>query len=305
MASAGKEVLSERLNKVIPGYEKLNINDIAEEGLEEVFGGVFEPYINQILTANNGWEGFKQGTKELGESITSGDLAKQGIMGSASALLANAPYSIADSVNKAKARSANKTQADNNFGRVVSDYNLAKENYGITKSETSKNIISKTQYSINHDNGVLSDYMVNNSNETFRQYARDIQAEAISDTIGKNRSNQQKNAFIKSVNDNNLAVEFVDNLNINGEKIAAQLSGNENCITVNKDILKDTSVSLNKVLNETLQNSVVYMKNDDSSFTLRHGLESDPNGLTNEQKEEFFKYRKENPNQTQQPPSVE
>lgn len=304
LASAGKEVLSERLNKVIPGYEKLNINDIAEEGLEEVFGGVFEPYINQILTANNGWEGFKQGTKELGESITSGDLAKQGIMGSASALLANAPYSIADSVNKAKARSANKTQADNNFGRVVSDYNLAKENYGITKSETSKNIISKTQYSINHDNGVLSDYMVNNSNETFRQYARDIQAEAISDTIGKNRSNQQKNAFIKSVNDNNLAVEFVDNLNINGEKIAAQLSSNENCITFNKDILKDTSVSLNKVLNETLQNSVVYMKNDDSSFTLRHGLESDPNGLTNEQKEEFFKYRKENPNNAYQTGTV-
>lgn len=304
LASAGKEVLSERLNKVIPGYEKLNINDIAEEGLEEVFGGVFEPYINQILTANNGWEGFKQGTKELGESITSGDLAKQGIMGSASALLANAPYSIADSVNKAKARSANKTQADNNFGRVVSDYNLAKENYGITKSETSKNIISKTQYSINHDNGVLSDYMVNNSNETFRQYARDIQAEAIYDTIGKNRSNQQKNAFIKSVNDNNLAVEFVDNLNINGEKIAAQLSDNENCITFNKDILKDTSVSLNKVLNETLQNSVVYMKNDDSSFTLRHGLESDPNGLTNKQKEEFFKYRKENPNNAYQTGTV-
>ena len=304
LASAGKEVGTEMMDKVIPGYQKLNVNDILEEGLEEVAGGVLEPYINQILTANNGWEGFKQGTKELGESITSGDLAKQGIMGSASALLANAPYSIADSVNKAKARSANKTQADNNFGRVVSDYNLAKENYGITKSETSKNIISKTQYSINHDNGVLSDYMVNNSNETFRQYARDIQAEAISDTIGKNRSNQQKNAFIKSVNDNNLAVEFVDNLNINGEKIAAQLSGNENCITFNKDILKDTSVSLNKVLNETLQNSVVYMKNDDSSFTLRHGLESDPNGLTNEQKEEFFKYRKENPNNAYQTGTV-
>ena len=304
LASAGKEVLTELVDEKIPGYQKLNINDILEEGLEEVYGGIAEPYINQILTANSVGEGLKQGTKELGESITSGDLAKQGIMGSASALLANAPYSIADSVNKAKTRSANNTKADNNFGRVVSDYNLAKENYGITKSETSKNIISKTQYSINHDNGVLSDYMVNNSNETFRQYARDIQAEAISDTIGKNRSNQQKNAFIKSVNDNNLAVEFVDNLNINGEKIAAQLSGNENCITFNKDILKDTSVSLNKVLNETLQNSVVYMKNDDSSFTLRHGLESDPNGLTNEQKEKFFKYRKENPNNAYQTGTV-
>lgn len=304
LASAGKEVGTEMMDKVIPGYQKLNVNDLLEEGLEEVAGGVLEPYINQILTANSVGEGLKQGTKELGESITSGDLAKQGIMGSASALLANAPYSIADSVNKAKARSANKTQADNNFGRVVSDYNLAKENYGITKSETSKSIIDKTQYNINHDNGVLSDYMVNNSNETFRQYARDIQAEAISDTIGKNRSNQQKNAFIKSVNDNNLAVEFVDNLNINGEKIAAQLSDNENCITFNKDILKDTSVSLNKLLNETLQNSVVYMKNDDSSFTLRHGLESDPNGLTNEQKEEFFKYRKENPNNAYQTGTV-
>lgn len=303
LASAGKEVGTEMMDKVIPGYQKLNINDILEEGLEEVAGGVLEPYINQILTANSVGEGIKQGTKELGESITSGDLAKQGIMGSASALLANAPYTIADTVSKAKARSANQTQADKNIGRVLSDYNLAKENYGITKSETSKNIIEKTQYNINHDNGVLSDYMVNNSSETFRQYARDIQSEAIYDTIGQNRSNQQKNAFIKSVNDNNLAVEFVDNLNINGEKIAAQLR-NENCVSFNKDILKDTSVSLNKVLNETLQNSVVYMNNDDSSFTLRHGLESDPNGLTNEQKEEFLKYRKENPNNAYQTGTV-
>lgn len=301
LASAGKEVGTEMMDKVIPGYQKLNINDILEEGLEEVAGGLLEPYINQILTANSVGEGFKQGTKELGESFTSGDLAKQGIMGSASALLANAPYSIADTVSKAKARSENNkfiqehgTETEKNFGRVVSDYNLAKENYGITKNDTSKSIIDKTQYNINHDNGVVSDYMVNNSNETFRQYARDIQAEAIRNTIGNERTNQQKNAFIKNVNDNNLAVEFVDNLNINGEKIAAQLS-DENCISFNKDILKDTSVSLNKVLNETLQNNVVYMKNDDSSFTLRHGLESDPNGLTNEQKNEILRERREHP----------
>lgn len=293
LASAGKEVLSERLNKVIPGYEKLNINDIAEEGLEEVFGGALEPYINQILTANNGWEGFKQGTKELRESITSGDLAKQGIMGSASALLANTPYSIADTASKAKAKIASKTEAKRNFKRLLSDYNLAKEDYGVTKSETSKNIVEKTQYNINHENGVLSDYMVNNNNKTFRENARDIQAESLSDTIGQSRSNQQKNAFIKNVNDNNLAVEFVDDLKIGGERVSAKLIGNENCIVFNKDILKDKSIGLNKVLTETLQNGVSYIANkDDTGFTFRHSFESDPNGLTNEQKEEILKDRK-------------
>lgn len=302
LASAGKEVLSERLNKVIPGYEKLNINDIAEEGLEEVFGGVFEPYINQILTANNGWEGFKQGTKELGESITSGDLAKQGIMGSASALLANAPYSIADSVNKAKARSANKTQADNNFGRVVSDYNLAKENYGITKNETSKSIIDKTQYNINHDNGVVSDYMVNNSNETFRRYARDIQAEAIRNAIGSERTNQQTNAFIKSVNDNNLAVEFADNVNVNGEKVFAKLNG-DNGITFDNSILKDKSINLDEALRQTLgkgyalktENAYVADVAKPSNFMVTGDTTQDTNALTNEQKAQMLKDRREHP----------
>lgn len=259
LASAGKEVGTEMMDKVIPGYQKLNINDILEEGLEEVAGGVLEPYINQILTANSVGEGFKKGTKELGESIASGDLAKQGIMGSASALLANAPYSIADTVSKAKARSENNkfiqehgTETEKNFGRVVSDYNLAKENYGITKNDTSKSIIDKTQYNINHDNGVVSDYMVNNSNETFKQYARDIQAEAIRNTIGNERTNQQTNAFIKSVNDNNLAVEFADNVNVNGEKVFAKLNG-DNGITFDNSILKDKSINLNDVLSQALE----------------------------------------------------
>lgn len=259
LASAGKEVGTEMMDKVIPGYQKLNINDILEEGLEEVAGGVLEPYINQILTANSVGEGLKQGTKELGESIASGDLAKQGIMGSASALLANAPYSIADTVSKAKARSENNkfiqehgTETEKNFGRVVSDYNLAKENYGITKNDTSKSIIDKTQYNINHDNGVVSDYMVNNSNETFKQYARDIQAEAIRNTIGNERTNQQTNAFIKSVNDNNLAVEFADNVNVNGEKVFAKRNGN-NGITFDKSIIKDKSINLDETLRQTLE----------------------------------------------------
>lgn len=293
LASAGKEVGTEMMDKVIPGYQKLNVNDILEEGLEEVAGGVLEPYINQILTANSVGEGLKQGTKELGESIASGDLAKQGIMGSASALLANAPYSIADTASKAKAKIASKTEAKRNFKRLLSDYNLAKEDYGVTKSETSKNIIDKTQYNINHYNGVLSDYMVNNSNKTFRENARDIQAESLSDTIGQSRSNQQKNAFIKNVNDNNLAVEFVDDLKIGGERVSAKLIGDENCIVFNKDILKDKSIGLNKVLTETLQNGVSYVANkDDTGFTFRHSFESDPNGLTNEQKEEILKDRK-------------
>ena len=258
LASAGKEVGTEMMDKVIPGYQKLNINDILEEGLEEVAGGVLEPYINQILTANSVGEGLKQGTKELGESIASGDLAKQGIMGSASALLANAPYSIADTVSKAKARSENNkfiqehgTETEKNFGRVVSDYNLAKENYGITKNDTSKSIIDKTQYNINHDNGVVSDYMVNNSNETFKQYARDIQAEAIRNTIGNERTNQQTNAFIKSVNDNNLAVEFADNVNVNGEKVFAKRNGN-NGITFDKSIIKDKSINLDETLRRAM-----------------------------------------------------
>lgn len=318
LASAGKEVLSERLNKVIPGYEKLNINDIAEEGLEEVFGGAFEPYINQILTANNGWEGFKQGTKELGESITSGDLAKQGIMGSASALLANAPYSIADTASKAKARSENNkfiqehgTELEKNFGRVVSDYNLAKENYGITKNDTSKSIIDKTQYNINHDNGVVSDYMVNNSNETFRRYARDIQAEAIRNAIGSERTNQQTNAFIKSVNDNNLAVEFADNVNINGEKVFAKLNG-DNGITFDNSVLKDKSINLDETLRQTLEKGYalksenVYVADkptpsedtqkesaEDGSFAINTELPSDPNGMTNEQNNKVLAERKE------------
>ena len=307
LASAGKEVLSERLNKVIPGYEKLNINDIAEEGLEEVFGGVFEPYINQILTANNGWEGFKQGTKELGESITSGGLAKQGIMGSASALLANAPYSIADTVSKAKARSENNkfiqehgTETEKNFARVVSDYNLAKENYGITKSDTSKSIIDKTQYNISHDNGVVSDYMVNNSNETFRRYARDIQAEAIRNTIGNERTNQQTNAFIKSVNDNNLAVEFADNVNVNGEKVFAKRNG-DNGITFDNSILKDKSINLNDVLSQALEKGYS-LKADNVEVTRSRkkvktdtdtiDLGTDPNGMTNEQKNQVLADRK-------------
>lgn len=259
LASAGKEVLTELVDEKIPGYKKLNINDILEEGLEEVYGGIAEPYINQILTAKNGVEGLIQGSNELGESFTSGDLVKQGIMGSASALLANAPYSIADSVSKAKARSENNkfiqehgTETEKNFGRVVSDYNLAKENYGITKSDTSKSIIDKTQYNINHDNGVVSDYMVNNSNETFKQYARDIQAEAIRNTIGSERTNQQTNAFIKSVNDNNLAVEFADNVNVNGEKVFAKLNG-DNGITFDNSILKDKSINLNDVLSQALE----------------------------------------------------
>lgn len=259
LASAGKEVGTEMMDKVIPGYQKLNVNDILEEGLEEVAGGVLEPYINQILTANSVGEGLKQGTKELGKSIASGGLAKQGIMGSASALLANAPYSIADTVSKAKARSENNkfiqehgTETEKNFGRVVSDYNLAKENYGITKNETSKSIIDKTQYNINHDNGVVSDYMVNNSNETFRRYARDIQAEAIRNAIGSERTNQQTNAFIKSVNDNNLAVEFADNVNVNGEKVFAKLNG-DNGITFDNSILKDKSINLDETLRQTLE----------------------------------------------------
>ena len=313
LASAGKEVLSERLNKVIPGYEKLNINDIAEEGLEEVFGGVFEPYINQILTANNGWEGFKQGTKELGESITSGDLAKQGIMGSASALLANAPYSIADTVNKAKARSENNkfiqehgTETEKNFGRVVSDYNLAKENYGITKNDTSKSIIDKTQYNINHDNGVVSDYMVNNSNETFRRYARDIQAEAIRNTIGSERTNQQTNAFIKSVNDNNLAVEFADNVNVNGEKVFAKLNG-DNGITFDNSILKDKSINLDETLRQTLEKGYALEnveKNASSKTDTTNSvanaseLESNLNDLPTEQNSEILKDSKVNSNNT-------
>lgn len=313
LASAGKEVLSERLNKVIPGYEKLNINDIAEEGLEEVFGGVFEPYINQILTANNGWEGFKQGTKELGESITSGDLAKQGIMGSASALLANAPYSIADTVRKAKARSENNkfiqehgTELEKNFGRVVSDYNLAKENYGIAKNDTSKSIIDKTQYNINHDNGVVSDYMVNNSNETFRRYARDIQEEAIRNAIGSERTNQQTNAFIKSVNDNNLAVEFADNVNINGEKVIAKING-DNGITFDNSVLKDKSINLDETLRQTLEKGYelenveknASSKTDTTNSVANASeLESNLNDLSTEQNSEILKDSKVNSNNT-------
>lgn len=320
LASAGKEVGTEMMDKVIPGYQKLNVNDILEEGLEEVAGGVLEPYINQILTANSVGEGFKQGTKELGESIASGDLAKQGIMGSASALLANAPYSIADTVNKAKAKSENNkfikehgTETEKNFGRVVSDYNLAKENYGITKNDTSKSIIDKTQYNINHDNGVVSDYMVNNSNETFRRYARDIQAEAIRNAIGSERTNQQTNAFIKSVNDNNLAVEFADNVNVNGEKVFAKRNG-DNGITFDKSILKDKSINLDETLRQTLEKGYalkadnVYVADkptpsedtqkgdvEDGTLVLNTELSSDPNGLTDEQKTQMLRERREHP----------
>lgn len=306
LASAGKEVGTEMMDKVIPGYQKLNINDILEEGLEEVAGGVLEPYINQILTANSVGEGLKQGTKELGKSITSGDLAKQGIMGSASALLANAPYSIADTVSKAKARSENNkfikehgTELEKNFGRVVSDYNLAKENYGITKNDTSKSIIDKTQYNINHDNGVVSDYMVNNSNETFKKYARDIQAEAIRNTIGNERTNQQTNAFIKSVNDNNLAVEFADNVDVNGEKVIAKRNG-DNGITFDKSIIKDKSINLDETLRQTLEKGYA-LKSDNayeaesvkpSNFMVTGDTTQDTSGLTNEQKNAILNERK-------------
>lgn len=306
LASAGKEVGTEMMDKVIPGYQKLNVNDILEEGLEEVAGGVLEPYINQILTANSVGEGLKQGTKELGKSIASGDLAKQGIMGSASALLANAPYSIADTVSKAKARSENNkfiqehgTETEKNFGRVVSDYNLAKENYGITKNDTSKSIIDKTQYNINHDNGVVSDYMVNNSNETFRKYARDIQAEAIRNAIGSERTNQQTNAFIKSVNDNNLAVEFTDNVNVNGEKVFAKLNG-DNGITFDNSILKDKSINLDETLRQTLEKGYA-LKTDNayeaesvkpSNFMVTGDTTQDTSGLTNEQKNAILNERK-------------
>ena len=306
LASAGKEVGTEMMDKVIPGYQKLNINGILEEGFEEVAGGVLEPYINQILTANSVGEGFKQGTKELGESIKSGDLAKQGIMGSASALLANAPYSIADTVSKAKARSENNkfiqehgTELEKNFGRVVSDYNLAKENYGITKNDTSKSIIDKTQYNINHDNGVVSDYMVNNSNETFRKYARDIQAEAIRNAIGSERTNQQTNAFIKSVNDNNLAVEFTDNVNVNGEKVFAKLNG-DNGITFDNSVLKDKSINLDETLRQTLEKGYA-LKTDNayeaesvkpSNFMVTGDTTQDTSGLTNEQKNAILNERK-------------
>lgn len=306
LASAGKEVGTEMMDKVIPGYQKLNINDILEEGLEEVAGGVLEPYINQILTANSVGEGLKQGTKELGESITSGDLAKQGIMGSASALLANAPYSIADTVSKAKAKSENNkfiqehgTEKEKNFGRVVSDYNLAKENYGITKNDTSKSIIDKTQYNINHNNGVVSDYMVNNSNETFRRYARDIQAEAIRNAIGSERTNQQTNAFIKSVNDNNLAVEFADNVNVNGEKVFAKLNG-DNGITFDNSVLKDKSINLDETLRQTLEKGYA-LKTDNayeaesvkpSNFMVTGDTTQDTSGLTNEQKNAILNERK-------------
>lgn len=305
LASAGKEVGTEMMDKVIPGYQKLNINDILEEGLEEVAGGLFEPYINQILTANSIGEGLKQGTKELGESIASGDLAKQGIMGSASALLANAPYSIADAASKAKAKSENNkfiqehgSETEKNFARVVSDYNLAKENYGITKNDTSKSIIDKTQYNINHDKGVVSDYMVNNSNETFRRYARDIQAEAIRNTIGSERTNQQTNAFIKSVNDNNLAVEFADNVNVNGEKAIAKLNG-DNGITFDNSILKDKSINLDEALRQTLEKGYalkaenVHVADNPTSEREQYGtdtidLGTDPNGMTNEQKNQVL-----------------
>lgn len=329
LASAGKEVGTEMMDKVIPGYQKLNVNDILEEGLEEVAGGVLEPYINQILTANSVGEGLKQGTKELGKSITSGDLAKQGIMGSASALLANAPYSIADTVSKAKARSENNkfiqehgTETEKNFGRVVSDYNLAKENYGITKNDTSKSIIDKTQYNISHDNGVVSDYMVNNSNETFRRYARDIQAEAIRNAIGSERTNQQTNAFIKSVNDNNLAVEFADNVNVNGEKVFAKLNG-DNGITFDNSVLKDKSINLDETLRQTLEKGYalksenVYVADkptpsedtqkgsvEDGTLVLNTELPSEPKELNNEQKEAFLKERKENPNNAYQNDAV-
>ena len=329
LASAGKEVGTEMMDKVIPGYQKLNINDIIEEGLEEVAGGLLEPYINQILTANSVGEGFKQGTKELGESITSGDLAKQGIMGSASALLANAPYSIADAASKAKAKSENNkfiqehgSETEKNFARVVSDYNLAKENYGITKNDTSKSIIDKTQYNINHDKGVVSDYMVNNSNETFRRYARDIQAEAIRSSIGSERTNQQTNAFIKSVNDNNLAVEFADNVNINGEKAIAKLNG-DNGITFDNSILKDKSINLDEALRQTLEKGYALKAEnvhvadnptpsedtqkgsvEDGTLVLNTELPSEPKGLTNEQKEAFLKERKENPNNAYQNDAV-
>lgn len=329
LASAGKEVGTEMMDKVIPGYQKLNINDILEEGLEEVAGGLFEPYINQILTANSVGEGFKQGTKELGESFTSGDLAKQGIMGSASALLANAPYSIANAASKAKAKAENNkfvqehgSETEKNFARVVSDYNLAKENYGITKNDTSKSIIDKTQYNINHDKGVISDYMVNNSNETFRRYARDIQAEAIRNTIGSERTNQQTNAFIKSVNDNNLAVEFADNVNINGEKAIAKLNG-DNGITFDNSILKDKSINLDEALRQTLEKGYALKAEnvhvadnptpsedtqkgsvEDGTLVLNTELPSEPKGLTNEQKEAFLKERKENPNNAYQNDAV-
>lgn len=306
LASAGKEVGTEMMDKVIPGYQKLNVNDILEEGLEEVAGGVLEPYINQILTANSVGEGLKQGTKELGKSIASGGLAKQGIMGSASALLANAPYSIADTVSKAKARSENNkfikehgAETEKNFGRVVSDYNLAKENYGITKNDTSKSIIDKTQYNINHENGVVSDYMVNNSNETFRRYARDIQAEAIRNAIGSERTNQQTNAFIKSVNDNNLAVEFADNVNVNGEKVFAKLNG-DNGITFDNSVLKDKSINLDETLRQTLEKGYA-LKTDNayeaesvkpSNFMVTGDTTQDTSGLTNEQKNAILNERK-------------
>lgn len=300
LASAAKEVGTEMMDKVIPGYQKLNINDILEEGLEEVAGGLFEPYINQILTANNPLEGFIKGTKDLAESAVNGDLAKQGIMGSASALLANVPYSIADAASKAKARSENYkfakehgTDLEKNFERAISDYNLAKGNYGVAKDSTSKDMIDKTRYSFNHENGALSDYMINNSNETFRQYARNIQAENITDIIGAERTNQQRNAFIKNINDNNLAVEFVDDLNLNGERVAAKLSDEGNSISFNKGILKDHNVNLNTVLNEALRNGYANLwQKDDSNYVMNYGLESDPNGLTNEQKEIILKDRR-------------
>lgn len=270
LLSAGKEVGSELLDKLIPGVNKLNINDLIGEGLEEVVGGLAEPYINQVLTADSVREGLSEGTNELKESITSGDLLKQGLMGSASAAIANTPYTISSVARNSQYVDANGKQktslakgvketvkseienakANRNAKQAQFDYDMNKANAKITGSKTAQENIKNIQQEVTHLDGEVSDYMTNNSDEYTKQFAQGAQSDMIRTELKTQKSSKEINRFLKEVNEKGYAVEFTDGVEINGQSVDAKGSS-QNGITIDRNAIKDTN--LNDLLNDVIE----------------------------------------------------
>lgn len=274
LLNAGKEVGTEMLDKLIPGVDKLNVNELLGEGLEEVIGGLAEPYIDQVLTANSLGDALSKGTQGLGESISSGDLLKQGLMGTASAAIMQAPATVKSVANNSKYVDANgntktsitkgitrtaqdmveSAKANHNARKAQADYDLNKANAKILNSDIAKENIQQTQYDVTHYDGQLSDYMTNSNDDYTKQFAQSAQADMIRSELKGSLSNRQINKFIKYVNNNGYAIEFTDSVEINGERVYAKANG-ENGITIDKSAMKSEKVTdLAKTVSEAIEN---------------------------------------------------
>lgn len=220
LANALKEVGTEKMNDVVPGLNKLELNQILEEGGEELVGGLFEPYIDQILTANSFKEGLTKGSEGLSESIQSGELAKQGLMGSLSAVGMNMPYYAANLVNSISNRGAS-----NAVQNLSQTYELAKEQASVFNDAQAIEAVEEIRQAVNKENGELSSKALKSTDVETSTFAKTVQEDAIRSALEGKVQSKDINNLVDYANKNGIAVEIADNVEIDGVKADVQPSG--------------------------------------------------------------------------------